>query len=355
MSSTPNYGRREARGGHLWAEHDLTPYQGQTYYGRPAIKPSHYGWLITAYLWVGGIAGASQIIATAADLFGRKGDRGVVRGGRYTALLGSLASPVFLILDLHTPKRFYNMMRIFRPTSPMSIGSWTLAAFGALSGLTAVGQLASDITLVRAGRSGQGERALGAAGWLARVCCLPAAALGCVMSCYTGSLLSTTSVPFWATAFKLLPPLFGSSAMSTGAAATSLAMEKAGASAEARVSLERIALVASATELVLTLATDKQWRKSGLDAPIQDKRRIAMAYRFGVLGLGILVPLVIHAIHVFTGRRSNVASKLADVSALAGGFVQRAVLTFGGNTSAERPQDYFQFTQPSKNGHRVAA
>jgi len=165
MTPTPLYGRRESRGAQLWAEQSVAPYDGRTYYGRPAIKPSHYKWLISCYLFVGGIAGASQIIAAIADLFGGKGDRGVVRGGRYVALLGALLSPVFLITDLHTPKRFYNMLRIFRPTSPMSIGSWTLAGFGALSGVAALGQAIEDLT----GGGGAGR-------WLARLAGLPGAA-----------------------------------------------------------------------------------------------------------------------------------------------------------------------------------
>ena len=65
--------------------------------------------------------------------------------------------------------------------------------------------------------------------------------------------------------------------------------------------------------------------------------------------------LAIHAIQVLTGRRSKIATKVADASALAGGFVQRAVMTFGGNDSAQRPRDYFRFTQPAANGRGVAA
>jgi formate-dependent nitrite reductase membrane component NrfD len=356
---TPVYGRREARGRQLWAENGHTPpYQGQTYYGRPALKPSHYRWLITSYLFVGGLAGASQVIAAIADLFGRQGDRGVVRGGRYLAFAGALLSPVFLVLDLHTPKRFYNMLRIFRGTSPMSIGSWTLAAFGLFSGLAATGQLLED-TLTRrastlAGRTpfsmavrlgGRVQGSLGWAGWLARVAGLPAAAAGVVMSCYTGSLLSATSVPLWSAVWRLLPPLFGASAMSTGAAATSLAMQAAGASEGAHKSMERIALAASATELALTLACERQWKSARLDEPLKRDPKPAGAYRFGVLGLGVLVPLAVHALHVATGRRWSWLSHLADASALAGGFTQRAVLTMAGNRSAERPEDYFRITQ----------
>jgi protein NrfD len=294
-------------------------YAGQSYYGRPAIKPTHYGWLIAGYLFVGGIAGASQILAAVADLFGY---RGVTRAGRYVALAGALMSPVLLIRDLHTPRRWYNMLRIFRPTSPMSIGSWVLTGFGTLSGLAALCQML-------------GARVMG------RVFGLPAAAAGAVVSCYTGSLLSATSVPLWASAYRLLPPLFGASAMSTAVAATSLAVEDE----DAHIALERMALAAGAAELALMVATERRWREAGVDAPVKEQPGMAAAYRWGVLGLGILLPLLIHAIHILTGRRSKPAATLANASALVGGLIQRALLTFAGNSSAERPEDYFSFTQ----------
>src|SRR5687768_6375194 len=101
-----------------------------TYYDWPTVKSSHYRWLITTYFFVGGLAGAAQLIATIVDLVGGRRDRGVVSAGRYLALAGALLSPLFLIKDLHTPSRWYNMLRIARATSPMSIGSWTLALFG---------------------------------------------------------------------------------------------------------------------------------------------------------------------------------------------------------------------------------
>jgi formate-dependent nitrite reductase membrane component NrfD len=331
---TPAYGRRQSRGYELWAEQSsLSPYAGQTYYERPAIKPSHYGWLISSYLFIGGLAGASQIIAAIADLFGGRNDRGLVRGARFLGLLGALVSPVFLIMDLHTPKRWHHMLRIFRRTSPMSIGSWTLAAFGTFSGAAVVGQLVHD-------RLGWG---LGH--WLARVSGIPAAAAGMVMSCYTGSLLSATSVPLWAAVHRVLPPLFGTSAMSTGAAAASLAMSHSGSTEDAHHALEKVALAASASELALAIVCERQWRVHGLE-PITRNGKFAWFWRVGVLNLGILLPLIIHAVHVLTGRRAAWASMLADFSALAGGFIQRALLVSAGNDSAARPRDYFEFTQP---------
>jgi formate-dependent nitrite reductase membrane component NrfD len=140
------YGRRSSPVlGALPAEREAPT----TYYGLPAVKASHYRFLISTYFFVGGLAGASQLIAQIVDSFGGSQDRPLVRAGRYIALLGALASPALLIKDLHTPSRWYNMLRIFRPTSPMSIGSWTLAAFGTCSGLAAFGLVLDDVLVGR--------------------------------------------------------------------------------------------------------------------------------------------------------------------------------------------------------------
>ena len=79
--------------------------------------------MISGYLFTGGIAGFSQILAAVADLFHRDENRGIVRASRYLSLAAVVASPVLLVMDLHTPRRWYNMLRIFRPTSPMNLGS----------------------------------------------------------------------------------------------------------------------------------------------------------------------------------------------------------------------------------------
>ena len=42
------------------------PYQCETYYGRPAVKPSHYRLLIATYFFTGGLAGAAQVVAAVA-------------------------------------------------------------------------------------------------------------------------------------------------------------------------------------------------------------------------------------------------------------------------------------------------
>jgi protein NrfD len=322
------YGRREAG-----VRSSPTPYTGQTYYGRPAIKASRYGWLVATYFFVGGMAGAAQIIAAVADLAGRGRAQVTVRAGRYLALAGVLISPVLLIADLRYPARWYNMLRIFRRTSAMSIGSWTLTAFGFMSSLVALGQAADDLLHAGIARP------------LTRVVALPAAALGAIMSVYTGALLASTSVPLWASASRLLPALFGASATATAASALALAGEASGASETDRPPLEWLALTAGAAELGLALTTEAQWRRRGVASPL-GRPAIAVAYRAGALGLGMIAPLAIHAAGLAGGRRSRAAAIFAAVATLAGGYALRTTLVFAGNDSARRPADYFRFTQP---------
>ena len=86
-------------------------------------------WEIPLYFWFGGIAAGSSFVALACDLAGDEASAAVAR----KVALGALVpSPPLLIMDLGRPERFYNMLRIFKPRSPMSMGAWALTAFGGL-------------------------------------------------------------------------------------------------------------------------------------------------------------------------------------------------------------------------------
>ena len=103
--------------------------QNVTYYDLPSVKPSLWGGLVSGCMFVSGVGGSAQIIATAAHLVGDRGLEPIVRNGRYLALGAAVVGGPLLIIDLHTPQRWYNMLRIFRKTSPMSIGTWVLMSF----------------------------------------------------------------------------------------------------------------------------------------------------------------------------------------------------------------------------------
>jgi protein NrfD len=304
-----------------------------TYYDRPVVKRSHYGWIIVTYLFIGGVAGAAQIIATLADLLGGRRERALVRAGRYVALAGVLVSPALLIADLHAKRRWYNMLRIFRPTSPMSIGSWTLTAFGALSGMVATGQLAADLL-------GTG------AGWrVSRWLGVPAAVAGAMMSVYTGTLLAATSTPLWAVGYRLLPPLFGATSVSTATGALTLVLRLTGASHQTERRLTWIGLIGALAQLALSRMLDRQWREHGL-APVVERPDFKLAYQGGAVGAGMAAPFVMHLAALVTGRRLSWLTLIAAIAALAGGYAERALIVFGGNRSADRPSIYVNLTQP---------
>ncbi|MCC6179082.1 MAG: polysulfide reductase NrfD [Chloroflexi bacterium] len=327
---TPLEGRTNGR--HNGA-HRTDGYDGPTYYNRPVVKESVYGWLVATYLWTGGIAGAAQVLATIADLAGGKHDRATVRAGRYTALTGAMLGPIFLIADLHTPSRWYNMLRIFRPTSPMSIGSWTLFTFGMLSGLTAVGQAADDVLGATAGRR------------LARCFGIPASVAGALMTIYTGTLLGGTSTPLWGTASRSLSALFGATSFSTGTAALMLVLRACGAPAGAVRRLRWIGMASGVAQIVLSLVVERDWRRRGISGPV-DEMPLGIVYRGGAMGGGMLVPLALNAAETALGGRPGLLATFASLGALGGGFAERVTLVFGGNRSARRPTDYLRVTQP---------
>lgn len=171
----------------------------RSYYGRAIIKEPVWSWEIPWYFFAGGLAGASSSLGFVADL---AGNRRLGRTARLVSLAAATASPVLLISDLGRPDRFYNMLRVFKPTSPMNIGTWILSCFGAASGMAAVTNVLGILP-----RLGSTAEAL-------------AALLGPALSTYTAVLIADTSVPVWHEASRELPLVFaGGSTASAGAAA----------------------------------------------------------------------------------------------------------------------------------------
>lgn len=169
-----------------------------SYYGRPAIKEPVWIWSVPAYLFTGGVGAGAATVAGAAQLADREGLHWLVTRGRWVSVGAGMLSTAFLIHDLGRPARFLNMLRVFRPSSAMSMGSWTLASFAAASTTAAAAPLAFR------NRFGRG---LGDVGGVA------AMLLGPVLGTYTGVLLGDTVVPIWAHTRRELPLLFGASAV----------------------------------------------------------------------------------------------------------------------------------------------
>lgn len=175
-----------------------------SYYGRPIVKAPPWDWKISAYLFVGGVAGGSGLLAAGADAAGFEKLR---RNTRITALVGTVAGAGLLILDLGRPERFLHMMRTFKPSSPMNMGVWVLGGFGTLAGVVAAYEV----------DQGTGEKLpLGPLRpilhWAEKPSGILTAILGAPLASYTGALLADTSVPTWNAAKDNLSYLFVSSA-----------------------------------------------------------------------------------------------------------------------------------------------
>lgn len=197
----------------------------RSYYGRPVIKPPV--WKVPdvpAYLYLGGMAGASSTMALCAGLTGRPR---LARTGRLAAAVGATTSVAALMHDLGRPQRFLNMLRVLKPTSPLSVGSWILAPFSALSCNAAIGDLA------------------GWRPWPIRLSAVAAAVLGPAMTTYTAVLLADTAVPGWHEAYRELPFMFAGSAVAS-AGALSMTVVPAAEAKPARA----MAMAGSALELV---------------------------------------------------------------------------------------------------------
>ncbi|MGP0079548.1 NrfD/PsrC family molybdoenzyme membrane anchor subunit, partial [Mycobacterium sp.] len=184
-----------------------------SYYGRPVVKPAPWGHEAAAYLFLGGVAGGSGLLAAGAQLTGRKTLR---RNTRLSALIAVMLGAVALVKDLGRPERFVNMLRTIKLTSPMSVGSWILSFFSAGIGIAAV----SEIDRMTGERIPLGPlrpvlRAVeGPAG-------LEAAVFAPPLAVYTAVLLTDTATPTWNAAYRDLPFVFVSSA---SLAASGLAM-----------------------------------------------------------------------------------------------------------------------------------
>jgi hypothetical protein len=199
-----------------------------SYYGRPILKQPTWTWEIPCYFFCGGMAGAASPFALICEL---RGDAALARRAWLVAMVGAAASPALLVSDLGRPERFHHMLRVVKPTSPMSIGSWVLGASS-----TAIALATARSVLGWFPRLG---RAAGAT-----------AVLGPALSTYTAVLVADTAVPVWHEARRELPWVFASgSAMSAGSA---IALVGGGAPAR------RLALAGAAGELAATAAMQRR-------------------------------------------------------------------------------------------------
>jgi Polysulphide reductase, NrfD len=298
MSASKNGRRRRS------AEEPMVPDARFTsYYGRPVVKDTVWGLDVPAYLFLGGLAGASSALAAGAHLSGHPELARTAKTGAAGAISLSL---VALVHDLGRPLRFLNMLRVLKVTSPMSVGTWVVSGYSPLA-IAAAG-CAITGRLPRAG-------AAATAG---------AAVLGPAVAAYTSVLLADTATPAWHDAYRELPYLFvGSAATAAGGLGLlTVAPERAGPAA-------RLAIAGAAVEL-----TAEQLLHQRLGP-------VARPYRTGRPGTLMRTGQVLAAsgaAAALAGRRSRTLSALAGAALLAGSAVTRFGVFGAGRASARDPE-----------------
>ncbi|HEX9068291.1 MAG TPA: NrfD/PsrC family molybdoenzyme membrane anchor subunit, partial [Ktedonobacterales bacterium] len=236
--------------------------EGRTYYDRPMIKAPHWKWFIPLYFFLGGVAGGAALLGSLARFAGGERHRATVRHARYLALALGMVSPVLLILDLGRPKRFANMLRVVKVSSPLSLGTWILMSFGLTSGALAARQMADDEVLPRPLR-------LLTRLVPERLLTLTHGALGIGMGGYAGALLAATAVPLWSAAGILLAPLFMAASLMSGASA--LVLLGLRGPREARRDLQAVEMIAALTQLGL-IATEERLTPESIGKSLREGR-----------------------------------------------------------------------------------
>jgi formate-dependent nitrite reductase membrane component NrfD len=292
-----------------------------SYYGRPVIKAPSWAPLdIAGYFFLGGLAGAGSVLAAGATLTGRPATARILKVSSCLAAAGSAAA---LVHDLGRPERFTYMLRVIKPTSPMSVGSWLLAAYGPTAGVAAVLDLAGRLP-----RTGYAATA-------------GAALLGPAVASYTAVLAADTAVPAWHEGYRELPFVFTGSA-AAAAAGLALAVAPPAESGPARAAaLFGVALEGTAFEIME--------HRIGL---------VAETYQQGLAGRLTRVARVLSlagaAGAALTARRNRPAAALSGAALLAGSACTRFGLFHAGLRSAEDPK-YTIVPQRERLARRQAA
>lgn len=301
-----------------------------TYYGRPMLNESVWTWAIPAYYVAGGLAGSALVLAAAAQLqnAGRQGGESprerLIRRCHWIAAIGVGVSAGLLIYDLGRPSRFLNMLRVFRPTSPMNMGAWILSGAGA----TSTGAL-----LLRT-RPGSFGMLGGACGYIAGV-------FGAGLATYTGVLVANTAVPVWQESRRMLPVLFGASAMSSLGSVFALFVQDP----QERALAKAFGVAGQAAELAAGVAMEKQ---------ASSVPRVGRPFRRGLSGFlwrsaqvftaaGLVASLLPNA----RGKRRIVAGALAGL----GSILTRFAVERAGTASARDARASFHLQRARRSDH----
>jgi formate-dependent nitrite reductase membrane component NrfD len=321
----------------LERERALAPAEGPSYHGMPLLKEPVWKWMIPAYFFTGGLAGACAVLGAAAQAAGGRGTETLVRRCRSVAAAGAAASAALLVADLGRPSRFLAMLRVFRPTSPMNMGTWILTPFGGLSALAALPSLV-----------GRPPRALRLAADAAGV---GAGLLGLPLVGYTGVLIANTAVPVWQATRHTLPVLFAFS----GAVSAGSLLQLWPPPGEGGRMARRLSVLAKGSEVALSFSLDTE---AAAAAPRVGRplHRGASGAMLGAARALVAASLAGEVLPRLLGRRRPArALRIASGAlGLAGTLLLRFGIVAAGRASARDPHASFEMQRRGRGAAEVA-
>lgn len=282
----------------------MTLATSSTYYDLPVVKSAPWKGYIPAYFYLGGLAGAASTLAAAAELVH---DDPAARRLHWIATLGHSGGAACLVADLGKPARFYQMMRVFRPTSPMNMGTWILSAASLSGGLALLGSYRERPRI--------------------GITTIASALSGAMLSTYTGVLIGNTAIPVWETTRRRLPLWFAAASAASVASLLELLGDGAG---------RRYSIVAKAAELVAAEAVERRAAAAGVSSPLHEGTSGRMWRGAKWLGFASLAATLL--------RRPRLAGALGTASAVLGRF---AILE-AGRASAADPRATFEPQRQAK-------
>lgn len=300
------------------------------------IDPSLHiwGWEVPVYLFLGGLTAGLMIIT---GLLGRRmpvvtQSKGL-RFAPFAAPVLLSAGMFALFLDLEYKLHVFRFYTAFRITSPMSWGAWILLVIYPATSLMGLAHLrSSEIDRMRRSRIARMGRLDVIATWASaprpkRWIENSNIALGIALGGYTGVLLGTLGArALWSSA--MLGPLFLVSGFSTGAALVLLLPLRY----KEHSIVRNWDLIAIGFELVLiALFLVGLVANGGADGRKAAALLLGGGYTAAfwtlVVAVGLVVPLFIES---WEARRRAVATAVAPVLILFGGFMLRWILVSAG-------------------------
>jgi formate-dependent nitrite reductase membrane component NrfD len=234
------------------------------------------------------------------------GYRELARVAKVGAFGAISLSIVLLIHDLGRPERFLNMLRVFKPTSPMNVGAWLLTGYGPVAGVAA----AAEVTGI-----------LPKAGQTATV---GAGLLGPAVVTYTGTLISDTAVPAWHAAYREMPYIFAGSAACAAGGLGLMAVRAPDAEPARKLAVLGAASVLIAKRQLLN-------RLGDLAEPYETGTAGALFRASEILTAGALAGVVL-------GRDSRAVSAVSGASLIAASLLTRFGIFQAGRASARDPK-----------------